>query len=59
MQFFVTFYAIYDWSLYQLDIKNAFLLGDFTEEHYMEQLPVFVSQDEKVCRLKKSQYELK
>ena len=50
--------AMYDWSLYQLDIKNVFLHGDLLEEVYMEQLPGFVAQGEdgKVCRLKKAIY---
>ena len=46
-----TFY----WSLYQLDIKNAFLHGNLAEEVYMKQPPGFVAQGEigLVCKLKK------
>jgi len=45
---------------YWLDVKNAFLYGNFQEEVYMEQPPGYVAQREtKVCRLKKVIYELK
>ena len=33
--------AMRSWPLYQLDIKNAFLLGNLVEEVYMEQPPRF------------------
>ena len=53
--------AMRSWLLYQLDIKNAFLHGDLTEEVYMEQPPGFVAQREcgLVCRLHHSLYGLK
>ena len=35
--------AMRSWPLYHLDIKNAFLHGDLTEEIYMEQPPGFVA----------------
>ena len=47
--------AMRSWPLYQLDIKNAFLHGDFAEEVYMEQPPEFVAQRESsLCRLRRS-----
>ena len=33
--------AMISWPLYQMDIKNAFLDDDLTEEVYMEQPPGF------------------
>ncbi|KAL9274088.1 Retrovirus-related Pol polyprotein from transposon RE2-like protein [Drosera capensis] len=49
------------WPLHQLDVKNAFLNGILEEEVYMTQPPRLVVQEEvsKVCRLKRSLYDLK
>lgn len=41
---FISLAATYDWPLYQIDIKNAFLHGDFQEKVYMEQPLEFVTR---------------
>ncbi|GKC38007.1 ribonuclease H-like domain-containing protein [Tanacetum coccineum] len=48
------------WPIYQLDVNSAFLYGDLVETVYMK-LPegYFPTDNNKVCRLKKSLYGLK
>eukprot|EP00253_Pinus_taeda_P016572 PITA_16572 len=47
------------WEVHQMDVKNAFLHGDLSEEIYMEQPHGFIQDSSLVCRLKKSLYSLK
>eukprot|EP00253_Pinus_taeda_P032543 PITA_32543 len=42
-----------------MDVKNAFLHGDLSEEIYMEQPHGFIQDSSLICRLKKSLYGLK
>jgi hypothetical protein len=47
------------WEVHKMDMKNAFLHGDLSEEIYMEQPQGFMQDSYLVCRLKKSLYGLK
>eukprot|EP00253_Pinus_taeda_P012031 PITA_12031 len=47
------------WEVHQMDVKNAFLHGDLSEDIYMEQPHGFIQDSSLVCRLKKSLYGLK
>jgi hypothetical protein len=47
------------WEFHQMDVKNAFLHGDLSEDIYMEQPQGFMQESSLVCRLKKSLYGLK
>lgn len=52
--------AAQNWSLYQLEVHNAFLHGDLSEEIYMSLPPGFQRQGKNlVCRLNNSLYGLK
>nr|GFB52353.1 retrotransposon protein, putative, Ty1-copia subclass [Tanacetum cinerariifolium] len=53
--------AYYDYEIWQMDVKTAFLNGYLNEEVYMEQPEGFVSPKypNRVCKLKRSIYRLK
>ena len=47
------------WQLFQMDVKNAFLNGDPSEEVYMKPPPGYAYPPNKVCRLCRALYGLK
>ncbi|KAG9444534.1 hypothetical protein H6P81_015874 [Aristolochia fimbriata] len=51
--------AYFDYDLFQMDVKTAFLNGDLEEELYMEQPDGFVIDATKVCKLTRAIYGLK
>ena len=53
--------AHYDYEIWQIDVKTAFLNGNLEEEIYMLQSEGFIAknQEHMVCKLKRSIYGLK
>ncbi|KAL0294952.1 UNVERIFIED_CONTAM: Retrovirus-related Pol polyprotein from transposon RE2 [Sesamum angustifolium] len=51
--------ATKQWKLFQMDIKNAFLNGDLSEEVYMQPPPGYNYPPGKGCRLRKALYGYK
>ena len=53
--------AWYDYEIWQMDVKTAFLNGNVEEEIYMTQPEGFIStgEEQKVCKLQRSIYGLK
>ena len=53
--------AFFDYEIWQMDVKTAFLNGNIEEELYMVQPEGFVDPNDanKVCKLKRSIYGLK
>jgi hypothetical protein len=61
LRLILSFVAVYDLEMRQLDIKTAFLYGELEEELYLEQPEGFVTagQENLVCHLHKCLYGLK
>ncbi|KAJ4722662.1 Retrovirus-related Pol polyprotein from transposon TNT 1-94 [Melia azedarach] len=51
--------AICRWTLSQIDVKNAFLNSDLTEDVYMKPPPRYAHPSHKVCKLRRALYGLK
>ncbi|KAL2249839.1 UNVERIFIED_CONTAM: Retrovirus-related Pol polyprotein from transposon TNT 1-94 [Sesamum indicum] len=61
IQILLAIEALYDYKIWKMDLKMAFLNGFIEEEIYTNQLEGFTSAGEKlkVCRLQRSMYSLK
>nr|GEY99779.1 retrovirus-related Pol polyprotein from transposon TNT 1-94 [Tanacetum cinerariifolium] len=61
VRLFIAYVAHKSFTIYQMDVKTAFLYGPLTEEVYVNQSDVFVDpyHPDKVYRLKKALYGLK
>ena len=55
----LTVTAASKWDIFQMDVKNAFLNGDLSEEVYMQPPPCLSVDSNKVCHLRRALYGLK
>ena len=58
----ISIYAARKWPLFQMDVKNAFLNGELSEEVYMKLPPSYSHPSgfpHRVCRLRRALYGLK
>ncbi|GLT28302.1 hypothetical protein SLA2020_032440 [Shorea laevis] len=55
----ITFSAMHQWSIFQMDVKNAFLSRNLKETVYMKPSPGYSYAKSMVCKLKRSLYGLK
>ncbi|TYK15862.1 gag/pol protein [Cucumis melo var. makuwa] len=53
--------TFYDYEIWKMDVKTAFLNGNLEESIFMSQLEGFITQgqEQKVCKLNRSIYGLK
>ena len=51
--------AVRHWSLFQMDMRNAFLNSNLLEEVYMQPPPSYPDSHNQVCRLRRALYVLK
>jgi hypothetical protein len=61
IQIILAIVAYFDYEIWQMDVKTAFLNGNLTEDVYMTQPEGFVNPKHygKICKLQKSIYGLK
>ncbi|KAL0405205.1 UNVERIFIED_CONTAM: hypothetical protein Slati_3834400 [Sesamum latifolium] len=61
IQILLAIAAWYDYEIWQMDVKTAFLNDFIEEEIFMDQLEGFtaVGEEQKVCHLQRSIYSLK
>src|ERR1044072_4660139 len=61
VQIIIAIVAYFDYEIWQMDVKTAFLKGNLEEDVYMIQPEGFVvhKDAEKVCKLQKAIYGLK
>ena len=56
---FLAVTAASKWDFFQMDVKNAFLNGDLSEEVFMQPPPSLSIESNKVVRLRRALYGLK